>query len=649
MAIKKQIREELKIQVGREITTARWYKQNRVTSWHKNENLLYESERFKKEYDTRSQVALNKMNGYLHTIMSKIDNPLVFKYAHRNPADIKKVKKINALRELDAERDNWDFKDLLGKEQGIFYGRAIYNYFADSEDGYSPHLSNIDVYDFLIDPNAGGLDIEKARYLGHYNTLYDRTELEAGVRSGKFLREETNSLLEAGSTADVNNQEDVNKDNNRFMKYRSFLNEQNQTNQDMFKFWSWFTTYKGERYYVLYAEQGDTIIRCEKLKDLAPSGKYPYWSWACFPQLTEFWSQSYADLARDIFMAQSMTINQMMDNADRINNPQRIIDTSTLVDEQELKFKKRGFIRFRGADARAVMQTVEVPTLDAPLSVYDTLETIVQLQTGVTGAVQGIAEEDKVGIYEGNQAATSDRFNLLNKSYSNGYKKFAQLYLEGLEQHLTKKVAIKLLGPDGVEADEITKDDLKTIGDIDMLVEATNTETNNNLEQKKNKIAFLSKYLGVQFVNPKAVFEIEAEINGFNKDDTKRLLDLENITDTDVVSEAYRDIEDLITGKEVKPNDIADVTYANILYDYMRDKKENLKSKQFFALADYFESILPIVTRNQVLKVQTILAERGQLGDMGGVPQVEPNINMQPQVNGVGLPPGESATSYGNG
>ena len=40
-------------------------------------------------------------------------------------------------------------------------------------------------------------------------------------------------------------------------------------------------------------------------------------------------------------MAQSMTINQMMDNADRINNPQRIVNITALVDENETKVQKR--------------------------------------------------------------------------------------------------------------------------------------------------------------------------------------------------------------------------------------------------------------------------------------------------------------------
>lgn len=632
--VNKKLREEIITQVGSEIQNARWYKQHRISSWHKNEDLLYENERFKKQYDTRAQVALNKMSGFIQTILSKIDDPLTFEFGSQNPADKKTVKKINSLKDQDAERDNWGFKDLLGKEQGVFYGRAIYHYYAENIDGaYIPHLTNIDVYDFLVDPNCGGLDIEQARHMGHFNAKYDRSELEAGIKSGKFLKEETKQILDASSSGSQN-QEEINKDN-RYMKYRTFMDELSQVNGDVFKFWSWITTYKGERYYILYSEVGGTAIRVEKLKDMIPSGKYPYWTWACFPTLTEFWSRSYADMARDIFMSQSVTINQMLDNADRINNPQEFVNTGMLVDENELIFKKRGYIRVNGP-AGDVVASRSTPALDAPLAVYDTLEGIVQLQTGVTGASQGIAEEEKVGIYEGNIANTADRFNLLNKSYTNGYKRFACLYLEMLKLFLTEATAIKILGVDGVEVDEITGEDTDTYADLDIMVKSSNAENQMDTQDKKNKIMFLSKYSATGIVNPKVAFEIEAEIVGMSKDDIKRLLDTENSGYSDVVAEAHRDIEDILSGKEIPPNDIADIAYAKIFHEYLKDKREKLSYEKFMALSMYAESIIPVVARNQVQRVENIMAQKGILGTSGGVSGImEQPIEAQAEQDGL--------------
>ena len=636
--VNKRIRNKIKSQIQAEIETARWYKSARIATWQKNEALKFESDKAKlpttlADAETRSRVSLHKMTGYIQTVLSKIDNNLIFKFMHVNPADYKRIKRVNALKEVDSERDNWDFKDLLGKEQGVFYGRAIYHYYADQDENeeYKPHLTNIDVYDFLIDPNAGGLDLENARYLGNYNLIYTKSELEAGMKSGRFLSEETQRIIDGeGGTASTI-QEDIDK-NNRYLKYRTFSDAAHNTSTDIYKFWRWNTTFEGVRYYAVYSEESGELIRLEKQKDMVPSGKWLYWSWACFPSLTEFWSQSYADIAREVLMAQGVSINQMMDNSDRINNPQRIINTTALVDENELIFKKKGYVRATG-DVSGIMTEVETPALEAPLAVYEALENILQLNSGVTGASQGIADEEKVGIYQGNQQATADRFKLLNKSYSNGYKKFAQIYLEMLGEFLTSEVSVKMIGPKGVELSKIGPGDLETDGDIQVVVQASDIEANVDVEKNQAKIDFLNKYAGVAFVNPKAAFEIEGEIVGFDNDEIKRLTDIQNEQDMDVISECWRDIENLISGKKVKPNLIANIAYMKTLFNYMKDERENLSNEAFFALSSYFEAIKPIVIRNQVMTVETILGQEAQLAANGGVPNVieeEELANNQP-------------------
>lgn len=619
--IDKRTREAIQSQIKNEIEVAREHKRPFVARWQKNEDLLFESERFKLEYDTRSQVALHKMNGFIQTILSKIDDPLTFKFGTKKIASKKKVEKYNALKEIDSDRDNWSFKDLLGKKQSSFYGRTIYFYFAtgDKKQEYKPNLNLIDVYDFLIDPKAGGLDMQKARYMGHFNVRYSKKELEEGAKSGKFIKEVVKNLIESGGNENDTTEEEINKDN-RFAKYNSYNRIADDTRLDDYVFWAWFTTYQGKKYYCLFSETNSAMIKVQELSDFNKSDCFPYWSYACFPDLAEFWTQSYADIARDIIMAQSVSINQMMDNAERVNNPQRVINTTALVDENELRYKKRGFIR-TNSDVRGVFEEFQTPSIDTPLAVYEALETILGLQSGVTGATQGIAEEEKVGIYEGNQVAVADRFNLFNKSYSNGYKYFAKLWKEGVDLHLEKDIAVKLIGNDGVEVEtSIGKNDI-TYEDFEIYVESGNSESQATVEKQRNKIAFLTKYASVPFVNPKATFEIEADIAGFSKDEVKRLLDPSDTTQ-DIIVELHRDIEDILSGKEVEPNEIADTFYAQELLDYIKDKKENITADQYNSLREYLTAIQPIVQRNMVRKAQQKIAEMGMLGEMGGVPNV---------------------------
>ena len=186
-------RQKIISQALNEITFARNYKQGKVKNWKINEELYYSKK--KESTESRANVDLGQMSAFVHTILSKIDNPLVFKFVKRKDSQLERVKLLNGLRTYDKERDNWDIKDIVGKKQAIIYGRAIYSYTADSIDGYCPHLENVDVYDFLIDPSAGGIDIERANYMGRYGVVKSRSELKDGVKSKLYLKTETNQLL----------------------------------------------------------------------------------------------------------------------------------------------------------------------------------------------------------------------------------------------------------------------------------------------------------------------------------------------------------------------------------------------------------------------------------------------------------------------
>jgi len=46
------------------------------------------------------------MSAFVHTILSKIDNKLTFKFTKRKESQTDRINKLNALKEIDGERDN---------------------------------------------------------------------------------------------------------------------------------------------------------------------------------------------------------------------------------------------------------------------------------------------------------------------------------------------------------------------------------------------------------------------------------------------------------------------------------------------------------------------------------------------------------------
>lgn len=636
MAYNKTTIDKIASQALEEIDFARQYKQGKVQNWQKNEQLYY-GEKIRGN-EARSNVSLGRMQEFVHTLLSKIDNPLTFNFTKTKNSQLKRVEILNSLKRIDADKGFWDMKDIVGKKQAILYGRAIYAYYADSVNRkYKSHLEPIDVYDFLIDPACGGIDLEQAMYMGDYSVVLTAKDLRNGMKSGKFIKKAVSMLLEGGGNADDSSQEETNKKQRQYAVEGLTLKE--ESNKGKFRFWRWTTTYveDGERYYLLLDNSGN-CIKCEKLTDIFPAtedypaGAFPYWSWASFPDLTEFWTPSYADYAREIFMAQDVSINQALDNAEAINKPMRIVNVDAIENLASLKYRRDGIIPTKGAyDANRAIQVIQTPSIQTPIQVFNLLEAIQQKASGVTEQTAGVADIDgKVGIYEGNQEATADRFGLLNKSYAHGYRRFAKLYELGVRENLVKKVAIDILGPDGVEVKEVSRRDIFKDGEeYAVMVEASNAQTLSSMKDKEAKVTFLSSFLNSGEINRKKAFEMQARIVGFTEDEVEELLDTSFYGNSELMSEADRDIEALLENEKIKPNQGANNAYKQKLVTYMYDNEENMNDEQFRRIADYIVALEPIIMRNEARaleqeQIQMMNQMAGQLGQpQGRVPRIQ--------------------------
>lgn len=607
--INKQTRDQIIQQVRQEIPFARNYRAGKVKYWQKNEEMYYGT---KKPTDSsRANVDLGKMQEFVHTLLSKINSPLIFKYVKRKESQLSRAERANAVRENDRKINWWDIKDLAGKKQCAIYGRAIYSYYADSIDGiYKAHLENVDVYDFLIDPAAGGIDIEKANYMGRYGVTKNKSELKKGVKDGIYLKYEVQELIDGSTNALAMTTEEMNKQSRR-RDQNVYSTQIEISTTDDYKFWEWYTTYEGTRYYLLITESGN-CIRMEELTDLFPAtndyplGAFPFWTYAAFIDLTEFWTPSFCDYVREIFMAQSVSINQMLDNSEQRNKPQRVVNVNAIEDLASLKYRKEGVIKVKGNfDINQAYQTVDTPEIQTPLMVYDKLESIGEKASGVTAGAKGTSKDTVVSVYEGNQEAVADRFKLFNSSYTFGYDRFGILHQDGMREHLTKKIAIDIIGPEGVEQQMITKRDIfRKDENFALVVESSSAQEMLSIEEKKNKLNFLVQESKNQIVNPKKLLEIKAKISGFNDEEIRQMLDVSEFGNAKIMSEADRDIESILDGKFIKPNRIATTAYKQRFVDFMQDHEEDMNPTQIASMFEYITSIDQVIMQNMIRKVQ---------------------------------------------
>jgi len=632
--INKQTIDKIAAQSINEIDIARTYKNGKVKSWQSNESMYYGVKETSE--DSRANISLGRMQEFVHTLLSKIDNPLVFKFTKRKPSQLSRVELLNSLRRFDADRNFWDLKDIVGKKQGIIYGRAVYAYYASSDEGYQSNLENVDVYDFLIDPACGGIDIENAFFMGRWGVVKTIKQLKDGVKNKIYNKEAVSRLIESGGNSTEENQEEINK---RSRSYdQETIGDKENNNHNKFKLWEWFTTFEGERYYILMDNSGQWI-RCEKLSDMFSCNTWPFWTWAAFPDLTEFWTPSYCDYARDLFLAQDASIGQMLDNADAINKPMRAVDVSAIDDVTKLKYRKDGIIPVKkGVDINRAYQTIITPSINTPIQVFEILEGIQEKASGVTAQAKGTSDEDgKVGIYQGNQAAMADRFGLLNKSYSFGYKRFAKLYENGVKDHLIKKIAIEILGPNGVEVKQISKRDLYKKGDeYGITVEASNAEMMASKQDRNEKLAFLASEVNNPMINKKKSFEMRALISGLSEEDVRQLLDTNSYGNEKLMSEADRDLESLLMGEVIEINDAANNQYKQRMVDYLRDHKEDINDRQFFAISAYIDSLEDVIFRNEARKLVNEQSQEMLNPELNplNINQPQPEMPQAVQTNG---------------
>lgn len=609
--------ETIAKQVQDEIDFARKHRERRVeANWYKNEKLVYNEKEEAAAERANIGVANTKSFGFYDSLLSKIDNPPNIKFGKGEDADLKKAKLANSVlaQESKPSVGNWAMKDYMAKSEMILYGRAVFEFHASSSKGFKTYLTNTTVYDFLIDPAAGGLDIENALNLGRAGIYKDKASLEDGAKSGKYIKTAVDLIVEGKG-----GQEDSKEDKQKKNRYVALVqNCRIIRRDDQFSFWEWYTTYNGKRYYTLYNEKTKKIVRIVLLKEMFESNLWPFITFAAYPNLVEFWSPAPMDYVREIFMGQGVSINQMLDNSEAINHPMRAVNVAAIKNPASLKYGRDKIVKFnKGADLRKDLQTLNPAPIETPAKVYDILENIANTESGVNAATRGVAEEDKVGIYNGNLANVADRIGRLNKSYANAYHRLGLLFYNAIAEHMTQKTAVEVIGENGVQILEITKDDIiPKRRALNIQVDATDAELENDLQERKNKLTWLGSLKNDPAVNQKVRFEMEAKIFNATDDEVNRLLDVNEFADADLMSEASRDIQRIVLGEtDVQPNEMANNKYMQKVIDYMRNNKEYMLEKPeiFAALTRYAEALRPIVTRNMVRKANEELAKVGKL------------------------------------
>ena len=97
--IKRNLKDDIAKQALTSIAFARRHKAGKISNWQKNEEMYYQKK--KPTVANRANVSLGRMQEFVHTLWSKIDNPLIFKFTKRKESQLKRVNLLNSLRQSD--------------------------------------------------------------------------------------------------------------------------------------------------------------------------------------------------------------------------------------------------------------------------------------------------------------------------------------------------------------------------------------------------------------------------------------------------------------------------------------------------------------------------------------------------------------------
>jgi hypothetical protein len=243
------------------------YRHDREKVWQIIEDFYFN--KVKKSLKSRFNVPVPILPGFVETWQAKMARHVQLKFAQQEAADYIAVEKTNSLYDAIKGKEDYDYDmaDSDGKKMACLSGRAIYEKYAESVNGFKDHLSNIDHYDFVCDPIGGG-DLERHRFLGVDNVFLSREELKQGAASGLYDAKQVEQLINATHQDRlVNNDNIFHSKLNRYIALGLDGISYNYAGQDLYKFIKWGTNWKGKRYYLLFNYETGIWVRCKPLTE----------------------------------------------------------------------------------------------------------------------------------------------------------------------------------------------------------------------------------------------------------------------------------------------------------------------------------------------------------------------------------------------
>ena len=563
-----------------QLRTSRQYKLQRMKQIGESEDLYFGV--VKKQARNPFNESFPFMSGFVDGLMGKLDDLPQVEFSHTDEADYNSARKYQALFNQQVEsvlpEASWAKKDRWARKMAMFSGVGIYCLYGESTDKgeFKINFDVKDYYDFHCEPGGGG-ELENHLFCGEESVFRTKEELLEGVAGGYYDEEQVMKLLTVGVSSDTKPNED--EQSQRLNRHRALgLDPQsnNYVGTDVFKFCQWYLKFGGLRWYCLFEESTGTWVRVKALKELFPAVQatgdalYPYVTWQTHEDARVFWSKAPCDDARPIALTVNRLLNQELYNREKKNNGQRAYDPEMYHDVESLMDNRPdGLTPFdsKGGNRKASdgIYTFQVGEIGGTLDLVSYLDGFTSQKTGTQAQSQNQKPSDqKVGVFFGELKQIEERVSLYNKSFKEAWARLGYRFIQAVDDHVTKPIAIEMMGADGLEWGTFTVEDKRRNRDFNIKIRGGSAELQEQLAKSARKLEGLKL---TTTVNPRWKDTEVLKASGWTDDQIKDAFSELSPLSKALVSEAAKAVDQMAKGKKVKINQSANLAFAQKLID----------------------------------------------------------------------------------
>lgn len=574
--------------------------------------------------------------GMIDTLNAQYDTPIQLEFVEGDAADYFKVQKINGAFRMEvmntAQTSKWDSKLRLARKHAIITGRGILKYTADSDPEYNSELDVVNLKNFHFQPR-GGLYLENHLFAGEEDIDKTQSELIAGAMSGLYDKEQVRTLISRSSQRDYlpDNKHEFGEKLSRFKPLGLDPDNHSYVGETVYKLAQWILNVNGTRYYLCFHPWSMTWLRFEKWRDICSADLFPWESYATHEDDENFLSKSYAD---DLYPAADAIVamfNQELTNREKRNFGARAYDEKMFKDVRKLDEAMHRPDALVPADtaggAKRISEGIyefKVGDLGGTVNLIDWISSTLGRNTGATDLAQGSVDEvsKKASVTFAEQRSVSKRLGWASQPFQEMMAGLGKRYIYGLKDHMPSKMAIKLMGETGYDWDEITRLDLNTRKDIDVLIKSNDKQMQESeLKVQKRKDALLAigaDPLLAPVLNSKwRAEEILRSVGDYEDDEIATALDVKSNSDKRSTAKAAEAIQLILQGKRPELWFGATTAFMQKIVDFATDKRSTLKDK-YQTLIEYALAHKDIARQNMARKAAEDAQSMPPQGEPGG-------------------------------